>query len=144
MFNNGTPCRNSFISLDRLGIIETLYENSVNLWNRAKCYSMCSIVTVLESNIFMYFLECFTTTKSGSQTTKPSKEAVEFRKLYENFTECLVATTDDFVCAICIDTYVLLQNYFLSISNENEKIGSCMDIVDLVRFILHNIFLMYI
>lgn len=36
-------------------------------------------------------------------------------------------------CTKCMDTYEKLQNYFLSISNENERIGVCMDIVDLVK-----------
>jgi hypothetical protein len=32
-----------------------------------------------------------------------------------------------------MEDYLNLDNYYTSISNENEKIGVCMDIVDVVK-----------
>lgn len=36
------------------------------------------------------------------------------------------------MCPACMEDYTDLNNYYYSISNENEKIGVCMDIVDVV------------
>ncbi|XP_008194760.1 osteopetrosis-associated transmembrane protein 1 isoform X2 [Tribolium castaneum] len=36
--DNGTYCIDRFVNLDRLGIVQTSYINSYNLWNNAKCY----------------------------------------------------------------------------------------------------------
>ncbi|ENN81515.1 hypothetical protein YQE_02044, partial [Dendroctonus ponderosae] len=111
--DNGTSCLNSFVNLDRLGIVHTLYENSVNLWTRAKCY------------------ECFALA-NGTNTPIPSDISHVFQSLYQDFQDCVNRSRED-DCTKCMDTYVKLQNYFLSISNENEKIGVCMDIVDLMN-----------
>ncbi|CAG9771271.1 unnamed protein product [Ceutorhynchus assimilis] len=112
--NNGTPCINYFVNNDRLGIVQTLYENSVNLWNRAKCY------------------ECFEL-KNGTITPYISNQTVTFLELFSNFSSCQNNTEDEAICAICDDEYQVLQDYFFSISNENEKIGVCMDIVDMMN-----------
>lgn len=112
--SNGRSCIDNFINLDRLGIVETLYHNHVDLWNRAKCY------------------ECFAT-ENGTQTFNKSAQTIKFTELFEEYTNCANTTKDSDVCSICMDKYVTLNKYFLSISNENEKIGVCMDIVDLMN-----------
>ncbi|KAL1491304.1 hypothetical protein ABEB36_011921 [Hypothenemus hampei] len=107
---NETSCLNNLVNLDRLGIIEIIYENNVNLWNRAKCYECFQIV-------------------NGTQTDSVSNETIQFSSLYNDFYKCLNNTSDN-QCSECSLKYDALQNYFFSISNENEKIGVCMDIVD--------------
>ncbi|KAF2895387.1 hypothetical protein ILUMI_10782 [Ignelater luminosus] len=107
------PCVDSYINLDRLQIITTLYGNSYDLWNRAKCY------------------ECFQTI-NGELTNKPSTETTTFFDLHKNWTDCRDKNdaNDTILCSVCMNAYVKLNSYYLSISNENEKIGVCMDIVD--------------
>ncbi|XP_066138809.1 osteopetrosis-associated transmembrane protein 1 [Euwallacea fornicatus] len=114
ILNNGTACIKSFVNLDRLDIIQTLYENNVNLWNRAKCYECFKII-------------------NGTQTANISKETIMFINYYENYTDCVGNAKLTDVCSLCMDKYVQLQDYFFSISNGNDKIGVCMDIVDMMN-----------
>lgn len=110
---NDTPCLNHFINLDRLGIVETLFENSKNLWSRAKCY------------------ECFVTS-NGVPSTNVSDETLKFNGYYNNFNNCITTNSSN-ICSKCMEYYTDLQSYYVSISNENEKIGVCMDIVDVMN-----------
>lgn len=75
--------------------------------------------------------ECFAT-ENGTQTFNKSAQTIKFTELFEEYINCANTTESKDVCSICMDKYVTLNKYFLSISNENEKIGVCMDIVDLV------------
>lgn len=109
---NGTPCINNFVNLDRLEIVKTLYDNSINLWNGAKCY------------------ECYDA--NDQNKTEVSNKTKTFKKFYEIYNNC-VKQNDDDTCTNCMASYVDLQDYYLSITNENEKIGGCMDIVDLMN-----------
>lgn len=111
--NNGTSCMNSFLNLDRLGIIATLYNNNEDLWTRAKCY------------------ECFVI-DNGQQTANFSIITTTFKKYHGDYTDCVKHNELDEVCNNCLTLYQQLESYFLSISNEKEKIGVCMDIVDAV------------
>lgn len=108
---NGTACIDYFVNVDRLGIVQSLYDSSVNLWKRAKCYECCVV-------------------KDGVQTNIKSNETIKFNDFYQEFMYCLNRTDEEGMCYDCEDYYFNLQDYFFSISNENEKIGVCMDIVD--------------
>lgn len=44
------------------------------------------------------------------------------------------------MCSACMDSYVELNDFYYSISNENEKIGVCMDIVDQVIVLILEFF----
>lgn len=110
------PCIESYVNLDRLEIVRTLYDNSFDLWNRAKCYECFQIV-------------------NGRLTNNVSVETTTFNELFKNLTSCINRTdvNETTLCPICIDTYNKLNDYYISISNENEKIGVCMDIVDVMN-----------
>lgn len=41
-----------------------------------------------------------------------------------------------FFCSECISEYLGLNSYYKSISDVNDKIGVCMDIVDLVSILV--------
>ncbi|XP_044268409.1 osteopetrosis-associated transmembrane protein 1-like [Tribolium madens] len=113
--DNGTYCVDTLINLDRLQIVQTLYTNSYNLWNNAKCY------------------ECFQVV-DGKLTPNKSLQTIAFNKYYETFMQCINHSVNDTtLCPTCIKDYLDLDNYYRSISNENEKIGGCMDMVDLIN-----------
>nr|XP_023017999.1 osteopetrosis-associated transmembrane protein 1 [Leptinotarsa decemlineata] len=115
MFDNETKCIDIFINLDRLEIIETLYENNVALWNRAKCY------------------ECYRI-ENGTQSKVISNETIQFQEHYTNFMVCVNQTLKkDDLCGKCMQKYIVLSNFYNSISNNNEKIGLCMDLVDIMN-----------
>lgn len=80
------------------------------------------------------FVECFKIVNS-SLTKNLSVETITFNNLFENLTTCINRTdvNDTALCSICLDDYNNLNDYYISISNENEKIGVCMDIVDMVN-----------
>lgn len=62
-----------------------------------------------------------------------SNKTLQFQTYYEDFTNCTSNYVDDF-CSGCMKDYVKLDNYYKTISNINEKIGVCMDIVDIVSY----------
>ncbi|XP_050309889.1 osteopetrosis-associated transmembrane protein 1 [Anthonomus grandis grandis] len=110
--NNGTSCIENFVNLDRLGIVQTMYQSSVNLWSRAKCN------------------DCFVTEK-GFLTERPSNVSKQFKEYYHTFESCINSSA--YECSECLNSYTNLQNYFLSFSSESEKIGTCMDLVDMMN-----------
>jgi hypothetical protein len=116
ILDNETYCIDKFINLDRLQIIQTLYSSSYNLWNDAKCY------------------ECYKF-ENGTLTPNKSIQTTTFNKYHEKYTHCINQRTinDTTICKTCMEDYLNLDNYYTSISNENEKIGVCMDIVDVVK-----------
>nr|XP_022903279.1 uncharacterized protein LOC111415691 [Onthophagus taurus] len=106
-------CISHYINLDRLGIVSNMYENVYNLWNNAKCYECYEVInSVLTHNL--------------------SQETIEFLKLYNRTQKC-IGKYPKTMCDFCMDPYLKLNNYYYSISNENDKIGMCMDIVDLMN-----------
>ncbi|KAG5897511.1 hypothetical protein JTB14_030009 [Gonioctena quinquepunctata] len=115
MFDNDTKCIDIFVNLDRLEILETLYGDNVALWNRAKCY------------------ECYLV-ENGTQSKVTSNETVQFQDYYKHFKECVNRTQEmDLLCKNCMKQYEVLNNYYSSISKFNEKIGLCMDLVDIMN-----------
>ncbi|XP_057653096.1 osteopetrosis-associated transmembrane protein 1 [Diorhabda carinulata] len=108
VFDNGTSCLEKYINFDRLQIVSLLYQNNVNLWNNAKCE------------------ECYDK-KNGNMTI-----ADEFGEYFNNFINCVNKTKDD-LCSVCMKYYVQLDHYFRSVSDVNDKIGVCMDIVDVMN-----------
>ncbi|KAF5294162.1 hypothetical protein FQR65_LT10873 [Abscondita terminalis] len=110
------PCIDDYVHLDKLEIVQTLYDNSLNLWNNAKCY------------------ECFANV-NGSLTNTSSEETIKFNNIFTNLTVCLNRTdvNSSNVCSACFDDYNKLDKYYRSITDENEKIGVCMDIVDVMN-----------
>ncbi|KAF7281440.1 hypothetical protein GWI33_004766 [Rhynchophorus ferrugineus] len=111
---NNTPCIDQFVNLDRLGIIETIFYDNTNLWNRAKCN------------------ECFEI-KNDKLTPNISKETKLFNDFYQKYNRCIHNVPEKNICKYCLNNYTQLYNYYSSISNENEKIGVCMDMVDLMN-----------
>lgn len=67
-------------------------------------------------------------------TSMKSKETIQFEELHSSLMTCLNASgiNATTMCTLCMDSYEQLNNFYYSISNENEKIGVCMDIVDQV------------
>jgi hypothetical protein len=116
ILDNETYCIDKFINLDRLQIIQTVYSSSYNLWNDAKCY------------------ECYKF-ENGTLTPNKSIQTTTFNKYHEKYTHCINQRTinDTTICKTCMEDYLNLDNYYTSISNENEKIGVCMDIVDVMN-----------
>lgn len=108
VFDNGTSCLDKYISVDRLQIVLVLYQNNVNLWNNAKCD------------------ECYDV-KNGNMTI-----ADEFGQYFDKFIDCVNKTKDD-LCPTCMKYYVQLDHYFRSVSDINDKIGVCMDLVDVMN-----------
>uniref|UniRef100_A0A6P7GW24 Osteopetrosis-associated transmembrane protein 1 n=1 Tax=Diabrotica virgifera virgifera TaxID=50390 RepID=A0A6P7GW24_DIAVI len=116
VMNNGTSCLDHLINFDRLRVVSILYENNVDLWTRAKCD------------------ECYEQANNNGNP-KISNETKEFRKYYNNFIRCRnnKSIQDADLCSTCMNDYVKLDHYYKSISNINDKIGMCMDIVDLMN-----------
>ncbi|XP_045472844.1 osteopetrosis-associated transmembrane protein 1 [Harmonia axyridis] len=113
----GAKCIDDFVDLDRLQIVKTLYENSYDLWNRAKCN------------------ECFKF-ENRSLTPNISKETLQFEQYYIDLVKCINGThrnNSEEICHDCSNNYEQLNTFYISISNENEKIGVCMDIVDIMN-----------
>ncbi|XP_049822003.1 osteopetrosis-associated transmembrane protein 1 isoform X2 [Aethina tumida] len=115
---NDTSCLDYFTNQDRLGIVNSLYEDAKNLWNKAKCY------------------ECFNF-ENGEMTNNLSSQTVKFLTYYNETMNCINTTglqsNITSVCNNCMQKYITLDEYYQSISNENEQIGVCMDIVDLMN-----------
>lgn len=111
---DSTPCIDKFINLDRLQILTTTYLNNLNLWSEAKCYECFEIV-------------------NGSLTRNKSNRTKEFNIRYYALKECINSTSNKTVCTDCMDDYLHLNVYYQSISNVNDKIGVCMDMVDLMN-----------
>lgn len=71
---------------------------------------------------------------NGTLSRKISNETIRFEELHTDLMRCLNGSgiNETTMCSLCITSYNALNNYYYSISNENEKIGVCMDIVDQV------------
>ncbi|KAK9752169.1 Osteopetrosis-associated transmembrane protein 1 precursor [Popillia japonica] len=115
---NGTACYEEYIGLDRLEIIETMYIDVRTLWNTGKCD------------------ECFII-DNGTLTPQPSNQTLKFYELYEKTALCikteLMVNDTKSMCEKCITLYIELNDYYDSISNINQEIANCMDIVDLMN-----------
>lgn len=81
-------------------------------------------------------LECFNF-ENGEMTNNLSSQTVKFLTYYNETMNCINTTglqsNITSVCNNCMQKYITLDEYYQSISNENEQIGVCMDIVDLVQ-----------
>ncbi|GJQ86183.1 hypothetical protein Trydic_g12453 [Trypoxylus dichotomus] len=114
---NGTMCYDPNVALDRLEIIGTMYSSSKNLWDRAKCN------------------ECFVV-NNGTITPQPANITTKFYELYKNVASCIegeAPQNSTQMCQKCLDVYMELSNYYDSVSDINEEIANCMDIVDLMN-----------
>lgn len=113
-------CILNYVNLDRLQIVNTLYATTINLWNKAKCYECFEII-------------------NGSLTHNLSQEAVIFNDHYSETWNCINTTVgtnegEKFkYCTNCLQSYLKLNDYYYNISNINENIASCMDMVDLMN-----------
>ncbi|CAG9859158.1 unnamed protein product [Phyllotreta striolata] len=110
---NGTTCLDKFINQDRLQILQIIYNNNLDMWSRAKC-DEC-----YDSKIYTY-------NQSISNRTE------QFHMYYNTFMNC-TTQHENKVCTECMKNYTTLDTYYKSISNINEKIGVCMDIVDIMN-----------
>lgn len=97
---------------------------NVTVW-----YCILININLLISHI--YIIECFET-ENGTLTPTISKETKIFNDHFQKYNKCLHYVSENDICKMCLNNYTQLYNYYASISNENEKIGVCMDIVDLV------------
>lgn len=80
---------------------------------------------------FYLILECYVV-ENGIQTATESEIAKTFHKYYDDFNTCTQNADAETLCNSCTDDYVILKNFFESISNANERIGVCIDLEDLV------------
>lgn len=71
--------------------------------------------------------------ENGKQTPTKSEIAKTFLEYYGSFHDCTLKEHAETVCNKCMDDYVVLSNFYESISNANERIGICIDLDDLVR-----------
>lgn len=112
-------CIDDYVNLDRLQIVEGLYRNSYDLWHKAKCYECFEIV-------------------NNTLTNNISEETLMFNILLNGTLSCIndhneTTNNQTFFCSECISEYLGLNSYYKSISDVNDKIGVCMDIVDLMN-----------
>ncbi|KAK5646543.1 hypothetical protein RI129_005007 [Pyrocoelia pectoralis] len=109
-------CIDGYVNLDKLEILQTLYDNSNDLWNRANCY------------------KCFQM-DNGTLTNVSSVETTTFNDLFNKLSSCINSSEVNVttVCEKCSKQYDELNKYYIGISNENERIGMCMDIVDVMN-----------
>lgn len=132
---NGTSCLDRLINQDRLQIVKMMYENTENLWSSAKCYGIVKNHGYTSNWCFIFFLDCYLF-ENNTQTHNLSKATKKFEEYYQNYNNCITSTTDDDLCSKCLKDYNILHNYFTSISDTNERISYCMDVVDIVSFLL--------
>lgn len=69
---------------------------------------------------------------NGLPTTNKSDTFKHFKSLHKIFQDCISMTVEKDLCPSCMDNYNALSNYYTKISNVNERIGYCIDIVDVV------------
>ncbi|XP_044752391.1 osteopetrosis-associated transmembrane protein 1 [Coccinella septempunctata] len=113
----GKKCIDNYVDLDRLQIVRTIYENCFDLWNRAKCN------------------DCFKF-ENSNLTPKISNKTLQFDQYYVDLVKCINGTQTNSskeICQKCLQNYMYLNSFYVSISNENDKIGVCMDIVDIMN-----------
>lgn len=83
----------------------------------------------INKNVFVtdcYLLE------NGTQSLNKSDTFNHFQNLYKNFQECVNKANQDELCPFCMKDYTTLSSYYTEISNVNEKISYCIDMVDVV------------
>lgn len=79
-----------------------------------------------------FFVECFESADTIEED-KQTNKTITFLNFYHDFENCVVSNTvENQLCHNCMDYYVALDTYYKQISNINEEIGSCIDIVDIV------------
>lgn len=91
------------------------------------------ILTVYFLTYTKYFIipDCFLII-NNTQSHIESNITKKFENYYQDFTKCVNVTNSDDLCSQCLKDYDVLHNYFNQISDINEKISYCMDIVDIV------------
>lgn len=70
--------------------------------------------------------------KNGTQSFNKSDTFNHFQDLYKIFQECVNKATQEELCPYCMKDYTTLSNYYTKISDVNEKISYCIDMVDIV------------
>lgn len=76
------------------------------------------------------FLDCYLI-ENGTQISKRTETFDHFETLYKKFQDCLGNKQED-LCPSCMNDYLTLSEYYTKISDVNEKISFCIDIVDIV------------
>lgn len=72
---------------------------------------------------------------NGTLTNVSSVETTTFNDLFNKLKSCINSSEVNVttVCEKCSRQYDELNKYYIGISNENERIGMCMDIVDVMN-----------
>ncbi|XP_071455480.1 osteopetrosis-associated transmembrane protein 1 isoform X2 [Hetaerina americana] len=112
---NGTHCRNELINVDRLEIIETLYNNIDSLWTRGECN------------------HCFEVNTNGSTTSKLNNSTKTFQTLNSVVRKCVIDNMPrdkPDICEICHDSYEKLNEFYNELKHSENPSHICMDIVD--------------
>lgn len=80
--------------------------------------------------------------ENGTQTLNKSVTFENFQLLHNKFLNCVNNANEEDLCPSCMEKYVTLNDYFTKISDINEKISYCIDIVDVVsRNLWHNTYI---
>ncbi|KOB75393.1 Osteopetrosis-associated transmembrane protein 1, partial [Operophtera brumata] len=112
---NGTSCKSSFISQDRLDAVLDYHDNILYIWDKGNCNA------------------CF---DWNMTTPKVSNATRDFNKLLNLTMGCIhknnqTANNTETVCENCMNLYVQLDEYYKSLSSDSIGVDSiCMDIVD--------------
>ncbi|CAH1997444.1 unnamed protein product [Acanthoscelides obtectus] len=111
--HNNTRCIDNFVNRDRLQIVQSIYDANIDLWKRAKCN------------------ECYEDESESVVST--SNTTTQFIVYYNHFMNCINKSKIEELCLQCMGDYITLDSYYAKISNINDNIGMCMDIVDLMN-----------
>lgn len=85
------------------------------------------------TKVTYFVLECFVI-HDGKLTHNRSEHTLKFNELYNVTVKCINDTNQkpEHMCSNCLDGYLKLNDYYIDMIDENDKIAGCMDIVDVV------------
>ncbi|XP_041976756.1 osteopetrosis-associated transmembrane protein 1 [Aricia agestis] len=110
---NGTSCGSLFMAQDRLNTIKQQHDSLLTIWDGGHCNT------------------CFDWGTNGPELKNDTKN---FIKKFNNTMECIISNLgpeDDIVCEKCMSTYIDLDEFYKSLSEDSIGVDSvCMDIVD--------------
>lgn len=78
-----------------------------------------------------FVLDCYLM-ENGTQSLNKSDTFNHFQDLYSKFQECVNKANQEELCPFCMQDYTTLSSYYTKISDVNEKISYCIDMVDIV------------
>ncbi|KAG6439274.1 hypothetical protein O3G_MSEX000635, partial [Manduca sexta] len=116
--DNGTSCKEIFISHDTLDVVLGYYNNIMSVWNKGNCNG------------------CYNWTNGAPEL---SNNTIKFYKFFNDTIDCIRKnlTPDETnytkVCDNCMHSYLQLNNFYESLSYDPIGLDNiCMDVVDSV------------